>query len=92
MKYSLARNQHERRLMSDTNALENSHTRPEIAIIDCVEIAAKDSPIDTSIELDTNFHKSLASESKQKSLQGHASSSNDAPSVNLHHLHTQKLS
>ena len=56
----LARNQHERRLMSDTNALENNHTRPEIAIIDCVEIAAKDSPIDTSIELDTNFQKSLA--------------------------------
>ena len=60
----LARYQHERWLMSDTNSLENSHTRPEIAIIDCVEIAAKDSPIDTSIELDTNFHKSLASESK----------------------------
>ena len=51
----LARNQHERRLMSDTNALENSHTRPEIAAIDCVEIVAKDSPIDISTELDTKF-------------------------------------
>ena len=37
----LARNQHERRLMSDTNALENSHTRPEIAAV-----AAKDGDID----------------------------------------------
>jgi len=64
----LARNQHERRLMTCTNSLENSHTRPRIAVIDCVEIAAKDSPIDTSAELDTNFQKSLASESKQKSL------------------------
>jgi hypothetical protein len=55
-------------LMTDTNFLENSHTRPAIAAIDCVEIAAKDSPIDTSTELDTNFQKSLASESKQKFL------------------------
>jgi len=51
----LARYQHERWLMSDTNSLENSHTRPEIAAIDCVEIVAKDSPIDISTELDTKF-------------------------------------
>jgi len=82
MKYSFARNQHERWLMTDTNSFENSHTRPAIAAIDCAEIAAKDSPIDTSTELDTNFQKCLASESKQKSLQGHASISTEAPSVN----------
>ena len=81
-----------RRLTTDTNFLENSHTLPEIAAIDCVEIAARDSPIDISTELDTKFQKSLASESKQKSLQGHASSCTDASSVNLHDLHTQKLS
>lgn len=51
----LARNQHERRLMTDTNSLENSHTQPKIAAIDCAEIATKDGPIDTSTELDTNF-------------------------------------
>ena len=55
MKYSFARNQHERWLMTDTNSFENSHTRPAIAAIDCAEIAAKDGPIDTSTELDTNF-------------------------------------
>jgi hypothetical protein len=51
----LAKNQHERRLMSDTNSLENNHTRSKIAAIDCVEIFAKDSPIITSTELDANF-------------------------------------
>ena len=35
-----------------------------IAAIDCAEIASQDGPIDTSTELDTNFQKSLASESK----------------------------
>ena len=49
-----------RRLITDTIFLENSHTLPEIAAIDCVEIAAKDSPIDTSTEFDTNFQKSVA--------------------------------
>ena len=72
--------------------MENYHTRPEIAAVDCAKIAANDGSIDTSTELDTNFQKSLASESKQKSLQGHASSSTEAPNVNLKHLHTQKLS
>jgi hypothetical protein len=51
----LTRNQHERQLMTGTNSLENSHTRPKVATIDCVEIVAKDSPIDASIQLDTNF-------------------------------------
>jgi len=51
----LTRNQHERQLMTGTNSLENSHTRPKIAVIDCVEIAANDRPIDTLAELDINF-------------------------------------
>ena len=51
----LARNQHERRLMTGTNSFENSHTCPKAAAIDCVEIATKDSPIDASVHLDTNF-------------------------------------
>jgi hypothetical protein len=63
----LARNLHERWLMTRTNSLENSHTRPKITSIDCVESPAKDSPIDTSAELDTNFQISLASESKSRS-------------------------
>jgi len=51
----LARNQHERRLMTSTNSLENNHTLPKVAAIDCVEIATKDTPIDASIQLGTNF-------------------------------------
>jgi hypothetical protein len=51
--------------MTDTNCLENSHTRPEIAAIDYAEIASKDNPIDISMELHNNFYKFLALESKQ---------------------------
>jgi hypothetical protein len=47
---------HERQLMTDTDS-----TQPEIA---AVEIADKDGPTNASMMLDTNFQKSLASESK----------------------------
>ncbi|OEL31843.1 hypothetical protein BAE44_0007137 [Dichanthelium oligosanthes] len=88
----LARNQHERQLMTATDSLENSHTQPKIAAVDCAEIAAKDGPIDASLVLGTNFQKSLASESRQKSLQSHASSSTEAANVHLQDLHMQKSS
>jgi hypothetical protein len=88
----LARNQHARQLMTDTDSLENRHTQPKIAEVDCAEISAKDGPIDASTVLDTNFQKSLASESKRKSLQGSASSSTVAATVHLQDLHTQKSS
>uniref|UniRef100_K3XE32 Embryonic flower 1-like protein n=1 Tax=Setaria italica TaxID=4555 RepID=K3XE32_SETIT len=83
----LARNQHERQLMTDTDS-----TLPKIAAVDCAEIADKYGPTDASTVLDTNFQKSLASESKQKSLQGRASSSTEAANVLLQDLHRQKSS
>jgi len=88
----LARNQHARQLMTDTDSFKNSHSQPKIAEVDCAEISAKDGPIDASTVLDTNFQKSLASESKRKSLQGCASSSTAAANVHLQDLHTQKPS
>jgi hypothetical protein len=51
-----ARKKYERQLMTDTDS-----TQPEIA---AVEIADKDGPTNASMMLDTNFQKSLASESK----------------------------
>jgi hypothetical protein len=54
----LARKQHERQLMTDTNS-----TQLEIAAI---EIVNKDSLTDASTVLDTDFQKSLASESKKE--------------------------
>jgi len=62
----LARNQHERQLMTDTISLENCHTQPNVAQVDCAEFAAKDCRINASNEFNTNFQKSLALESKQK--------------------------
>ncbi|CAL4966169.1 unnamed protein product [Urochloa decumbens] len=88
----LARNQHQRQLMTDTDSLGNNHTQSNIAAVDCVEISAKDGPIDASMVLDTNFKKSLASESKRKSLQGRASSSTEAANVHLKGLHMQESS
>ncbi|CAL4959145.1 unnamed protein product [Urochloa decumbens] len=86
----LARNQHQRQLMTDTDSLGNNHTQSNIAAVDCVEISAKDGPIDASTMLDTNFKRSSASESKRKSLQGHASSSTEAANVHLKGLHMQE--
>ncbi|CAN6213826.1 unnamed protein product [Urochloa humidicola] len=88
----LARNQHQRQLMTDTDSLGNNHTQSSIAAVDYVEIAAKDGPIDASTVLDTNFKKSLASKSKRKSLQGRASSSTEAANVHLKGLHMQESS
>jgi len=88
----LARNQHARQMMTGTDSLENSHTQPKIAEVDSAEISAKDGPIDASTVLDTNFQKSLASESRRKSFQGCASSSIAAANVHLQDLHTQKPS
>jgi len=88
----LARNQHERQLMSNTNYLENCHTQPKVAQVDCAEFAAKDCGINASNEFNTNVQKSLVSESQQKSLQDHASSSTEAANVNLQDLHAQKSS
>jgi hypothetical protein len=88
----LARNQHERQLMTDTNSLENCHTQSKVAQVDCAAFAAKGCPINASNEFNTNFQKSLASESKQKSLQDQASSSTEAANVNPQDLHTQKSS
>ncbi|CAN6209948.1 unnamed protein product [Urochloa humidicola] len=86
----LARNQHQRQLMTDTDSLGNNHTQSNIAAVDYVEIAVKDGPIETV--LDTNFNKSLASESKRKCLQGRASSSTEAANVHLKGLHMQESS
>ncbi|CAO2205057.1 unnamed protein product [Urochloa humidicola] len=86
----LARNQHQRQLMTDIDCLGNSKSK--IAAVDYVEIAAKDGPIDASRVLDTNFQKSLASESKRKSLQGRASSSTEAANVHLKDLHMHESS
>jgi hypothetical protein len=83
----LARNQHARQLMADTDS-----TQPKIAAVDCAEIADKDDPTDTSTGFDTNFQKSLAPESKQKSLQGRASSSTEGANVLLQDLHRHKSS
>ncbi|KAJ1281870.1 hypothetical protein BS78_03G006700 [Paspalum vaginatum] len=90
----LARNQHERQLMTGSGSLENNHSRSKISPVDCAEIAAKDgpTPIDTSTVLDTNFQKSSATESKQKSLQGYASSTTGAADMHPQDLHTQKSS
>ncbi|WVZ88605.1 hypothetical protein U9M48_035105 [Paspalum notatum var. saurae] len=76
----LSRNQQERKLMNDTDSLENIHTR------------AKDDPIDTSIVLDTNFQKSLVLEGKQKALQVYQSSTTEAANVHPQDLHMQKSS
>jgi len=88
----LARNQHERQLMTDTISLENCHTQPNVAQVDCAEFAAKDCRINASNEFNTNFQKSLASESQQKSLQDHASSSTEAANMTPQDLHTHKSS
>ncbi|WVZ72929.1 hypothetical protein U9M48_021311 [Paspalum notatum var. saurae] len=87
----LARNQHEKQVMTGSDSLENNHTRPKLGPVDCAEIAAKEgpTPIDTSTVFDTNFQKSLATGSKQKSLQGYASSSTEAASMHPLDLHTQ---
>nr|CAB3475656.1 unnamed protein product [Digitaria exilis] len=87
----LAKNQRERQLMTDADSLEDSRSQPQIAAVGCAEIAAKDGPIDASMVLGTNF-QSLASESKQKSLQCRASSSTEAANAHLQDLHTQKFS
>ncbi|CAL5079873.1 unnamed protein product [Urochloa decumbens] len=75
----LARNQHQRQLMTDTDSLGNDHTQSNVAA-------------DASTVLGTNFKKSLASESKRKSLQGRASSSTEAANVHLKGLHLQESS
>lgn len=88
----LARNQHERQLMTNTNSSEKGHTRPKIGTVDCAEIVAKDNHVNTSTVLDVNFQKSLASESKQKCLQGHASSGTESANVHPQDLHMPKPS
>ncbi|KAL6874678.1 hypothetical protein ACP4OV_013343 [Aristida adscensionis] len=86
----LARNQHERQLMTDANALENSSVQSMIVPDDNTQVAAKDGPNRSSIVLDTNVQKSFSSEGKQKLLQCHAPSSTQAASVHAPKSHTQK--
>ena len=50
-------------MRTDTNSLGQRHTLPETAAVGYVKVAAKDSAINVSTELDTNFQKCLASES-----------------------------
>ncbi|CAL5031766.1 unnamed protein product [Urochloa decumbens] len=88
----LARNQHQRQLMTDNDSLGNNHTQSSIAAVDYVEIATKDGPIDALTVLDTDFKKSSASESKRKSLQSRASSTIEAANVRMKGLHMQESS
>ncbi|CAL5016694.1 unnamed protein product [Urochloa decumbens] len=87
----LARNQHQRQLMTNNDSLGNNHTQSNIAAVDCVEIT-KDGPIDALTVLDTNFKKSSASESKRKYLHGRASSNTEATNVRMKGLHMQESS
>jgi hypothetical protein len=80
----LARKQHERQLTTDIYS-----TQPETTAI---EIVDKDGPTNVSMVLDTNFQKSLASESKKTYLHGRASSSTEATNVLMRDLHKQESS
>ncbi|KAL6627006.1 hypothetical protein ACP70R_030732 [Stipagrostis hirtigluma subsp. patula] len=86
----LARNQHARQLMTDTDSLETSCIQSKIIADDSDQIAAKAGPNNSSMVLDTNVQKSLSSESKQKSLHCYASSSTEIASVHPPKLHMQK--
>uniref|UniRef100_A0A0E0JFY2 Embryonic flower 1-like protein n=1 Tax=Oryza punctata TaxID=4537 RepID=A0A0E0JFY2_ORYPU len=69
----LAKNQHERQLMTETDCSDISRIRSKTtADDDCVIVAAKDGSDYASSVFDTNSQqKSLASQSTQKELQGH---------------------
>jgi hypothetical protein len=82
----LAKKQHERQIMI---ADPNYSTQPEIVAIEIVE---KDGPTDASTVLDTNFQKSLVSESKKKYLHDRGSSSTKATNVLMRDLHRQESS
>jgi hypothetical protein len=78
----LARHQHERQLMTDTDSLDSSHSQPKITQ-DCDQIAAKDDSVNASAVFINNFQESLASQRKQN-IPTHASSSTEV--ANMHPL------
>ncbi|XP_006643943.1 uncharacterized protein LOC102701944 [Oryza brachyantha] len=73
----LAKNQHERQLMSETDCSDISHIQPKTtADGDCVVVAAKDGSDYASSVFDTNSQqKSLAPQNTHKELQNHVASS-----------------
>ena len=58
----LARNQHERQLMTDTNSLENCHTQSKVAQVDCAAFAAKGCPTNAS---NANFQGPVSASAKR---------------------------
>ncbi|KAG8045750.1 hypothetical protein GUJ93_ZPchr0008g12007 [Zizania palustris] len=84
----LARNQHQRQLMTETDSYINRTQSKTTADGDCVIVAAMDGPNYAPSVIDTNFQqKCSTSESMQKELHGHlAESTQDA---SLHPLNLQ---